>query len=449
MKKIQSTADVSNSCGITGIRNRPRSLGFPSDAPPNQAWVYGLANPFQISPTEAGIFVNIGRKDLMASGKGDLEAGNDLIIFNDQDKIGTTPPIPLNRGGETKDPRTGERVLMSSYPMGVGFVPHGAKRPDGSPHPYAGTGFGLLIEIGYPLERPGGPENDPDKMFKRWTLYQYRYDGKKFQITKSEELDINQFVPGHVLLSKSFTSAIPDGDDLLLPMSTVAEVPSEAYLKRSVTGIARWRYDHKAGWKICEYHPVPGALSFGEASVVRDWDGSLLFSARSFVEPFLESIVVWRSEDQGVTWEEVIHVKSARFGPVTINRAVDGSLYIVANPINKPASSPNALGKRDYVREALQLWMLAPDRRSLLTPVVVRDGHVEWGLTSRGFIRSLDHPSGRTVRLADGQWHHLLGYRVLGPWEVLVGTDLAATPIPGTYLDEIFSRGEPAPEWNF
>ena len=252
MKKIQSTADVSNSCGITGIRNRPRSLGFPSDAPPNQAWVYGLANPFQISPTEAGIFVNIGRKDLMASGKGDLEAGNDLIIFNDQDKIGTTPPIPLNRGGETKDPRTGERVLMSSYPMGVGFVPHGAKRPDGSPHPYAGTGFGLLIEIGYPLERPGGPENDPDKMFKRWTLYQYRYDGKKFQITKSEELDINQFVPGHILLSKSFTSAIADGDDLLLPITTVAEVPSKAYLKRAVTGIARWRYDNKAGWKICE-----------------------------------------------------------------------------------------------------------------------------------------------------------------------------------------------------
>ena len=232
MKKIQSTADVSNSCGITGIRNRPRVLGFPADAPPNQAWVYGLVIPFQISPTEAGIFVNIGRKDLLPSGKGDLDAGNDLVIFDDIAKIGTTPPIPLNRGGETKDPRTGERVLMSSYPMGVGFVPHGAKRPDGSPHPYAGTGFGLLIEIGYPLERPGGPENDPDKMFKKWTLYQYRYDGKSFQVVKSEEIDPNQIVPGYIFNSKSLTFAIPDGDDLLLPMTMKAEVPSKAYLKK-------------------------------------------------------------------------------------------------------------------------------------------------------------------------------------------------------------------------
>ena len=144
---MQLITDTSHSSGITIIRNRLRVLGFPSDTPENQAWVYGLGAPFQISSTEGGVFVNIGRKDLLSQGKGDLEIGSNLIIFDDIEGIGKKTPIPINRAEEIKHPQTGERILMASYPVSGGFVPHGAKHKDGSSHPYAGTGFGFHLEV--------------------------------------------------------------------------------------------------------------------------------------------------------------------------------------------------------------------------------------------------------------------------------------------------------------
>jgi hypothetical protein len=61
----------------------------------------------------------------------------------------------------------------------------------------------------------------------------------------------------------------------------------------------------------------------------------------------------------------------------------------------------------------------------------------------------VDHPGGRTLRLADGQWRHLLGFRILSPFEINIGLDETVIVVPGAYLDEIVSDGDPAPEWTF
>ena len=429
--------------GITGVINHPRALAFAADAPADQAQAYGLGFPVQLSPTEAGLFTNIGRKDLLHQKKGDLEAGTDLIPFDDIKAIDASRAVPLHRGEEMDHPQTGERILMSSYPVVGGFVPLGAKRRDGSPHPHAGTGFGLLVEIAYPRHRPGGPKELPVP-FRRWHLHQYTYDGSQFQIAGSAQIEPDALVPGRTVKSRPLACAIPDRDDQLLALGTQAQEPSQHGSRGSQTGLARWRRDGGGRWQIHAYTPIPGAETTSEPSVVRDLDGSLLVAARPGRGERVESLLVWRSADNGTTWEQVIRLDGVRRGPVTINRATDGSPYLAANPLHTFSGE-----EREYAREALNLWPLAPDRRSLLPPVLVRDGHAEWGRNAQGYLRALDHPSGRTVRLADGTWRHALAYRVLGPWEVEVGADADTLPIPGTYVDEIRSAGDPAPPWVF
>jgi hypothetical protein len=48
----------------------------------------------------------------------------------------------------------------------------------------------------------------------------------------------------------------------------------------------------------------------------------------------------------------------------------------------------------------------------------------------------VDHGVGNLIRLADGQWHSLLTYRVIAP---------PASPFTGCYIEEVFSSGEPRP----
>ena len=58
-----------------------------------------------------------------------------------------------------------------------------------------------------------------------------------------------------------------------------------------------------------------------------------------------------------------------------------------------------------------------------------------------------DHPTGAVVRLADGRWHSVLGYRVLEWGEN--GLCYPPTPFSGAYVEEVISSGEPRPVWEF
>ena len=55
--------------------------------------------------------------------------------------------------------------------------------------------------------------------------------------------------------------------------------------------------------------------------------------------------------------------------------------------------------------------------------------------------------AGKTVRLADGKWHHVLASRIEDFGQVLFG--LQSAPQAGSYLEEVISEGPPVPPWNF
>ena len=59
-----------------------------------------------------------------------------------------------------------------------------------------------------------------------------------------------------------------------------------------------------------------------------------------------------------------------------------------------------------------------------------RDCRGEWGPPPGGSTWRIDHPSGTTVKLADGQWHHILGARVVEYAELMhpVAALLAISP---------------------
>ena len=426
------------------IRNKPRALGIPADTPSDQAWIYGLGYPVQLSSTEAGLFAHIGRKDLLGQKKGDLVAGTDMVLFDRIDPFVPKATVPLNRGYECDHPGTGERLLMSAGNVVGGFVPLGALREDGSPHPHAGTGFGLHVLTSYPLGRPGGPEalDDPFTIFR---CQQFRYDGTRSEITQDRETSPHDVMPDYEMRNHPLRFAIPDGDDLLMALGIVTEEIQATDIESCKTGIARWRRDESGEWRVHDFNLVCGAENTYEPTIERDLDGALLVTARPTEHnEGIYDIYVWRSEDGGATWEEALREGPLRSGPISINCAADGSPYIASGATHTPEGV-----KREYEREAITIWPLADDRRSLLDPIIARDGLKEFGRNSEGHIRAVDHPSGRTLRLSDGQWRHLLGFRILSPFEIKIGLDETVIAVPGVYLDELVSDGEPAPEWRF
>jgi hypothetical protein len=93
----------------------------------------------------------------------------------------------------------------------------------------------------------------------------------------------------------------------------------------------------------------------------------------------------------------------------------------------------------------LALWPLAPDRRGLLPPIIIRDS-TDFGPGPYSHPWWVDHPIGCTLRLADGGLRHLLTYRVLGNHEAIYNA--APAPQTGCYVEEVFSVNEPMSIWH-
>jgi hypothetical protein len=420
--------------GITGVTAGPRDLVFPSDAPSGQQWVYQCGFPFQISPTEAALFCNIR---VCGTRIVDIEAGTDVVIFDRLDRIGPERATPLLRIEEVDHPRTGERVYLVGGCVG-GFVPLGARRPDGSPHPYAGTGFGLCHVMGYPARLEQASDTHLDMNSDIYTfieVQQYAYDGRRFQVTDRRRYDLDGLLPGWSILSFGLSPAIPSGDDLLFGISSDRVNDWDS-------GLSRWRRGPDGRWLPVAYRLLNRHTM--EPTLVRDLDGALLMAFRPWMptNPRPRSLDILRSADEGETWQPVIREEVFNLGtPLLLCRAADGTPYVVTNRYREP------LLHRHAKREMIWLWPLADDRRRLLEPMLVRDGTADLGPPPNGSVWRLDHPSGCTVRLADGRWRHVLAYRVLEDAEMR--TNAGATPMTGCYVEEVFSAGPAEPPWHF
>ena len=414
--------------GLTGVSRGDADLVEPPGAPAGEVWRYGLGFPMQISPTEAALLVNVRME---GSGNIDFEIGSDVVIFDDLETITAERALPVSRYERGVDPIGGPFIVRKGPILG-GFVPLGAVLPDGSPHPHAGSGFGMCWAIRHDLDEQG--QFNYLKIRERYAIvFQFAYDGKTFTVRRREPVDAAALLPDWRLAGNFVTNAIPDGDDLLYVM--IARVGAVA-----VAGVTRWVCQDER-WRPVSFVPVTGTeATWSEPSLVREPDGSLLFSARSADRAHSSiafDVAVWQSRDNGRSWTQVLYEKHRRArSPVSINRAVDGTPYIAGNtpPLRR-------------TREVLTLWPINPSRTALVCSIVARDAPSEFGPAPSGSWWRIDHPTSAIIRLRDGRWHNILAYRIVDNGEV----EGSAPPAPqtGCYVEEVFSAGPPSPMWIF
>ncbi|MCD4669396.1 MAG: glycoside hydrolase [Actinomycetia bacterium] len=409
--------------GITGITRNKVALTIPPDTPSDELWRYGLGFPFQIAPRKAGLFCNIRRDGTNSI---DLEIGTDVVLFDNLETINAGDAIAISRYEMT------ETSITRKGPVLGGFVPLGAKLIDGSPHPHAGTGFGLAMGIRHMLDDTGNYDyrEDADRHAE---LFQFGYDGNAFKILRKEFVKVETLLSEWDLAGNFVTNAIPDGQDLLYVMiARVGGIP--------VSGVSRWQYSVD-GWRPVSFVPITGnEAPWSEPSLIRDANGDLLFSARSdcSVLPGIAfDAAVWRSTDNGRTWEQVIYRKDCRSrSPVSINQAADGTPFLAAN-----------LPPHDRTRAVLAYWPLNESRTDFEKSLIARDAPTEFGPAPSGSWWRIDHPNSAIIRLADGAWHSLLVYRIVDNGEVEGDADPA--PQTGCYVEEVLSSGKVIPTWNF
>ncbi len=409
--------------GITGITKGRVALTIPPDTPSDEVWRYGLGFPFQVAPKKAGLFCNIRRDGTHSI---DLEIGSDVVLFDDLEDICAGNAMVLSRY------EMGKSFIVRKGPVLGGFVPLGAKLADGAPRPQAGTGFGLAMGARHELDETGN--YDYRSGTERYAeLFQFGYDGKDFKILQREYVKVESLLSDWDLAGNFVTNAIPDGRDLLYVM--VAKVG-----ELRVSGVSRWQHGAD-GWRPVSFVPVTGNQApWGEPSLIRDGNGDLLLSARSdcSVLPGIAfDAAVWRSTDNGETWEQVIYRKDCRSrSPVSINQAADGTPFVAAN-----------LPPHDRTREVLCYWPLNQSRTDFEECRIARDAPAEFGPAPSGSWWRIDHPNSAIVRLADGAWHSLLAYRIVDNGEVEGDAD--PPPQTGCYVEEVLSSGESIPTWNF
>lgn len=430
---------------ITAVTAGPADLVTPPDSTNDRPMVYGLGFPLQIAPTKAAILCNLRIEGIPV---GDFENGTDVIVFDDLAALSADEAVPVARNEVRQEPDDVERLAVK-FPITGGFVPLGTLRPDGTPHPHAGTGFGLCQALSF-VPNEQGIFTWSDKFVHRCEVYQFSYDGERFASSRSDSgLERHHPATGvWVISAPGITNAIPDGDDLLLPVTGGDG-------SGSMAGVSRWaRRD--GVWQPVSFSPVtPRNADWAEASLVRDVDGALLFSARGSGGDLLSQVQVWRKQGDGPQWHLVVSTPDVRVwqrleqkdewglalslpnahnpGPISIGSAADGTPYIAANA---PGTG----------RETLCLWPLNAERIDLEAPLTSRAARDEFGPAPNGGGWMVDHPSGAVLRLADGRWHGVVAYRILGSAE-----HNGAPPAPqtGCYVEEVLSAGPVAPPWRF
>ena len=462
--------------GIVEVTKGGVDLRVPPNTPRGRTWLYQCAIPFQVAWREAAVVCNVREGRVKGV---DFENGTDIVLIGDIDNVSVQGAVQVTRNHEEPNPNTdppGQPAIMVKYPACAGFVPMGAKRADGSPHPHVGTGFGISYAFAWRTEYEGPPPygvnmwgqdpktNDlttPTEQYGYLEFHQFAYDGDTFRVVSTERVSSKGLLAGWDISNSGMSNAIPDGDDLLISM--VGGKVGGA----TGSGVMRWRRQGEE-WRPVSFVPVTGEDRAVEPSLIRDIDGTLLFGARGSRDPRYwkaagannpdYDIQVWRSDAAGESWSKSIHVRGAiSSAPIALNQAADGTPYIAANvyevflhPLGAIKVMLDAEGRHragGWTRKTLVIWPLNEERTGLETPIVARDCRGEWGPPPGGTTWRIDHPSAMTVRLADGRWHNVMAVRVLEYGELTHAMD--PTPRTGTYLEEVISAGQPIPIWNF
>ncbi len=430
----------------------------------SKSWRVGGGQPVQIGPNLAALFCGVQKEGEM--GGPDSVDGTRIVLFDDLDRIGHGENISLSHNEIIGDPASGQaRMSMKNGPW-VWFVPEGARRADGSPHPHAGTGFGLGTDLVFPVRKDlTWEQSDFNHAEERTAIYQFELGRSGFRIAsahqyRSDDLPVIPTVPITQQMLAAGTSdifrwrltgpglgaGVADGDGMLMPAMAVIARPASKGGKSScrAAGVMRWEVSTDGGWQPVSFTPI--ILSVGEGGeqywhepcLVRMPDGALLFSARPRFGAYEHSIRLWRSTD-ALVWQVVFDALEVRAeSPVTINTALDGSPYFAFNPWR----SEYAAKSYTHGRRWLEIRPMRPDLHGWDEGLLVRDapddGNSKW---------FFDHPLSANIRLKDGKWRHVLAYRSFfcGDPAELDKTSLRY----GAYLDVVESNGPEFVPWKF
>jgi hypothetical protein len=400
---------------------------------------YSIGAPIQLSPTQAALVCGIKQVGIAVI---DLSAGSDLIPFDSLDRLSEKNAIPLVRNHRDTHPRNGAPLVMVKAHVACGFAPLGAKLRDGAPHPGQGTGFGIMVALGYPPDHSDLWAPARKDIHDIVQVQQYRYDGRTFMVTKDSILDPNRVISGWHVDNVSLDNPLPDGKDFLVGLVGRDGVK----YKKPGCMVSRWQFAD-GEWRPASVVYVEGSEGSFEPSMVRDRDGSLLLSVRRGDE-----FNVWRSADGGATWRQMFRIEKARAStPVTIHRTLGGAPFLCANPYVGPCK--NGLGQEVGIgrwRETTAFWPLKDDRTGVEPPSFQFDfGRPRFGPSPNGSALWADHPVSGIVRLADGKLHCLLCLRVWCRDEV--SNEVLATPMSGTWVKEVqgLNDGPEIPVWSF
>lgn len=378
---------------------------------------YGMARIVQFGQGVAGIFLNVRADGVNVI---DFELGVDLIVFDSLEQLDPARAIRLKRNEEIPHPRTGEPVVLVTYPGNIGFVPLGYCGEDGVHHPHAGTGFCLGRDIAFPADLSVRRHQDIADPYQCLSLQQYRYNGEQFEVVESCRLDDGDLFPGWDQWGAGMSPAIIDGDDLLMAFYGAAPgSPADT----AAPFISRWsRRDGK--WQVAAISPVPDAVGCREPSLIRDSDGSLLLSARHGWPPSEDApprLIVWRSED-GENWTRQVDVVGLRSGgPLCIGKAANGRPVIAGNGTNQDRHS----------RASVSLWTLNATRDDVESEAVVFDPDVLFG-PAPIYAWNADHAIPALIQLANGPPLCLTPIRLCETTEVV--KDTLPTPVTGCHV---------------
>lgn len=437
--------------GIVRVTRGPSDLVVPADG---GGFRYGLGIPFQVSSTQAGLICNLRTEGFPV---GDFEAGADLILFDRLDKISSGKTIPITRTSKYADRRSGEWRVAIKHWIAGGFIPFGARRPDGTPHPHAGTGFLVCEVMDFPMSGSGyyGYYSKREKsggLVRMTEVCHLAHDGRGLRLVETEARTASSPLrppgSGWAIFHAGLHMAVPDGDDLLFAVEATRGDPALWQSEPLASGVSRWQRTGDR-WQPTSFVPIALSrmpenprivhgqqqiLRQMEPTLIRDTDGSLLFTVRSTHSEIEDHIIrVWRSTDAEV-WDLAIEVPEGRGqAPVTLNQSADGTPYLCANRLG-------------HERDWLLLWPLNQDRSGLEEPITVRNALEQFGPPPSGKVWFMDHPMSGTVRLADGVWRHLLAYRIMDRGE---HSGFPPAPETGLYVEEVVSAGPVIPIWNF
>ena len=146
---VAQRAKSQGKTGIVRVTRGPSDLVVPADG---GGFRYGLGIPFQVSPRQAGLICNLRTEGFPV---GDFEAGADVVLFDDLDGISSGKAIPITRTSKYADRHSGHWRVAIKHWLAGGFVPFGTLRPDGTPHPHAGTGFLVCEVMDFPMSGSG------------------------------------------------------------------------------------------------------------------------------------------------------------------------------------------------------------------------------------------------------------------------------------------------------